>query len=60
MSLILLLHIINQTRYGYLNTLVKQDIYIHFSVLEFPSLQLMITLYDGTYDDQKEFRTFHF
>ena len=42
------------------DTLVKQDIYIHFSVLEFPSLQLMITLYDGTYGDQTEFRTFHF
>ena len=42
------------------DTLVKQDIYIHFSVLEFPALQLMITLYDGTYGDQTEFQTFHF
>ena len=58
MRLILLLHVTNQTRY--LNTLVKQDIYIHFSVLEFPSLQLMITLYDGAYGDQAEFRTFRF
>ena len=56
MRLILLLHVTNQTR----NTLVKQDIYIHFSVLESQALQWKITLYDGTYGDQTEFRTFHF
>ena len=39
MSLSLLLHVFRMDTYGYLNTLVKQDIYIHFSVLGFQALQ---------------------